>query len=234
MNNISTEIYGKSSGRAIWTKLVDGERNFLLQSANESSNYTQDDVDNLAPRTGSAFGETIMVADEIRTFTTGFLSFELHLLDPHTGKMRRIMRHQICMEVSEGYQINSTSQFLLVVNASTNNNAITQIQQSIRTQLYLDVDTINVSLTGTLDDQKSGTSTLLKYKGKSIIIAGNSSAYFSKSKRYSWDLIHLRDARILSRGGTSFLFCGVQSDSAHKSLVKYPATHDVENQDSIA
>lgn len=219
-------------------KLVDGERNFLLQSANQSLNYIQDDVDSIEPKAGSAFGETILVADETRTFTTGCLSLELHLSDLHTGKMRRIMRHQISIQVSEGYQFNSDAQFLLVVNAATNNNAITQIQQFIRTRLYLDVDTINVSLTGTLEDPKSGKTTLLKYKGKSIIIAGNPFTYFGKSKRYNWDFIPPREAQILSTSGTSFLFCYVRSDSAQKSLLgwisvtKYPLNLE-SNRNSI-
>jgi hypothetical protein len=239
VNNVSTATYGHSRSRATTTKLIDSRRNFVLQSAEGELNYVQDDVDKLKPAAGSAFGETIMVADDTRPFSTGSLTLELNLSDPHSGTMRRIMHHKINIQISEGYRFNSTSQFLLVVNASTPNKAITQMQHFIRTQLFLEVDTLNLSLTGSLSDEESNRSALLRYNGKSIIITGNSFTYFSRFKRYNWDLIDPQVARMLLMSRTSFLFCNMSSENAQESLrkwtslMRYPADLTVEGTDSL-
>jgi hypothetical protein len=131
------------------------------------------------------------------------------------------MHHKIQIQISEGYGFNAQSQFLLIVNASTDNEAITQMQKFIRSQLYQGVDTLNISLTGSVNDVDSKQSALLKYRGKSIVIAGNVFTYFSIFKRYNWDMIDPQDALVLLMNGTSFMFCGVQSPEDRDSFAKW-------------
>ena len=238
MNNISTKIYGSNIGQRARTKLIDTGRHFVLQSAAEGSDSIIDEIDQIQSADGSAFGESFTVADDTRTFSTGTFILELHLSDPHSDILRRIMYYEFKIQISEGYGFNSTAQFLLIVNASTNNDAITQIQRFIRTQLHLELDTLNLSLTGTLRDESSQRSTLLNYRSRSIIVTGNSFIYFSKHKRFNWELMDPRDVRTLLMSQTSFLFCGVSSSGAQalekwKKLLRYPADIRVETTDSL-
>jgi hypothetical protein len=225
VNNVSTEIYGHASdnSRATRTKFIDTGRNFVLQSATEELNYMEDVIDRIQPATGNSFSETLTVANETKTFSTGSVILELHLSDPHSGEMRRIMRYEIDIQISEGYRFNASSQFLLIVNASTDNEAITQMQKFIRSQLYLGVDTLNLSLTGTIIDDESRKSALLNYRGKSIIISGNPFTYFREFLRYNWDLLDPQDALMLLMNGTSFMFCGVLSQHDEDSLAEWTA-----------
>lgn len=241
MNNVSTIIYGHGSvtNRATRTKLIDTGQNFVLESAAEELNFMEDVIDQIQSTTGSSFGETFTVANDTQTFSTGSFLLELHLSDPHSAEMRRIMHYRFDIQISEGYRFNYRSQFLLLVNASTDNQAITQLRRFIQSQLYLEVDTLNLSLTGSLIDEQSGISALQKYTGKSIIVSGNPFTYFSQSTRYNWDLIDPRDALMLLMNQTSFMFCGVLSQNDQNSLarwaslVKYPAELGVESADSL-
>lgn len=134
------------------------------------------------------------------------------------------MYHKVDIQISEGYKFKVISRILLIVNASTKNSAITEIQRFIRTELYLEVDILNLSLTGTPPfDEGSKQNSLLRYKGKSVIISGNPFNYFSRAQRYNWELIDPRDARALLASRTCFLFCGVDSRDAQNSLANWIA-----------
>lgn len=146
---------------------------------------------------------------------------ELYLSNPHSAEMRRIMKHKIDIQISGGYKFNPQSQFLLVINSFTAGEVVTQIQSFIRTQLFLGVDVLNLSLTGSILDSTTNNSALHNYKGKSIIVTGNPFTYFSKSKRYNWHLINPQDVFALSMSNTSFLFCGLLNSEDLKFLKKW-------------
>jgi len=240
VNNVSSANYGHASvtRREVRTKLVDIGSNFVLQHTLEESGFMEDDIDDIQPATGSSFAETFTVSNQARTFSTGSFILELYLSDPHSDRMRRIIHHKFDVQISEGYIYNPTSQFLLIVNSSTDNEAITQMQKYIRSRLYLEVDTLNLSLTGSLVDATTRENILMKYRGKSIIITGNPFTYFSTYTRYNWDMIEPGDVLTLLMDRTSFLFCGVLSQRDQRSLakwtdlMKYPADFGVQTAES--
>lgn len=131
------------------------------------------------------------------------------------------MHYTITIQISEGYGYSDDSRFLLIVNASTSNDAIIQMKNFIKTELHLGVDIFNISLTGTFNDEKTGKSILLNYKGKSVIISGNPFTYFNRVIRHNWDLINPQDALFLSMNHTSFLFCGLLDQQSQNSLAAW-------------
>lgn len=240
VQNNSKKAYGATSitGRAAKTKLTDLGRHFVLDSAAEETNFTEDAVDQIESQARTHFCESFTVAGETRAFSTGSYILELYLADPLTAELRRIMHFNIAIQISEGYAYSADSRFLLVVNASTPNDAIIQMQKFIKSDLHLGVDIFNISLTGNFFDDNSGKSVLLNYKGKSIIVSGNPFSYFNRVTRNNWDLIDPQDALSLSMNNTGFLFCGVLDQQSHNSLtawtrlMKYPGGPGMETADT--
>lgn len=225
--------------RGTRTRLIDTLEFFVLQHVVDEKKYMEDVIDQLPAAKGAPLGEAFTVAYETKAFSTGKFVLELHLSDPHTGEMRTIMHHDVHIQISEGYEFSEESQFLLLVNASTNNNSIIEMQKFIRGALFLGVDIFNVSLIGNLADDETKKSVLLNYKGKSIIVSGNPFTFFSRDTRYNWDLIDPQDALWLLMNQTSFLFCGVLSKIDQDNLanwsarMRYPADLGLDTDSSL-
>jgi hypothetical protein len=60
-------------------------------------------------------------------FSEGYLSLELMLSDPITGKLRSVQKHRMQMQISGVYSLSPNPSYLLVVNSKTPNHAIHQI-----------------------------------------------------------------------------------------------------------
>jgi hypothetical protein len=241
VHNISNKPYGSASElrRETKTKLIDRGRQFVLDSAAEGANFMEDALENVIPSAGNTLSESLEVARETRIFSTGNLILELYLSDPHSGELRKIMHHNFTIQISEAYEFKPNSQFLLIINASTNDDAVIRMKNFIKSELQLGVDVYNVSLKGTLIDEESRKSVMLKYRRKSIIISGNSFTFFSKHTRYNWELMDPHDVLSLSMDDTSFLFCSVLSSRATDSLkqwlslLRYPFGLDLTTTESI-
>jgi len=223
--NISKRGYGHASStkRSVKAILTDVRGSFVLHSASESKTFMENEYDKIPCKSDAMVHETFTVASHMKTFSTGYLNLELQLSDPHSDIMRTIIHHEVRIQVSEDYVFNAESQFLIIVNAFTENQAITQMLQWITQKLHLGADIFNLSLRGTFVDEESRESSLLKYRGKSIIVSGNGFTYFNKKSLYNWDLIDPQDALKLLMSHTGLLFCGVKSERSQDSLAKWVA-----------
>jgi hypothetical protein len=192
---------------------------FVLESVAPGANILMHDIATSQAKSDYNISESFTVADETKVFTTGSYKLELYLSDPHRPEeMRQIVVYDLDIQISEPYEYRENSQFLLVINARTKNEAILAMKKLILSELYLGVDIFNISLAGTFADEETGRSILSKYIGKSIVICGNRVRFFGSAKRYNWDLINPQDVLFLSMNQTGFLICEVLDADAHESL----------------
>lgn len=205
------------------TRLIDSTRSFVLEGELAGRNFSVRDIDNCRSNQEFGISKSFTVADATEVFSTGSMRLELHLSDPHRPeKLREIVNYEVDIQISEGYEYRENSQFLLVVNAHTEGEAILEMKRLIVSGLHLGVDIFNLSLTGTLANDETEKSVLLNYKGKSIIITGDAFRYFGpETTRYNWDLIDPQDVLLLSMNHTGFLFCGVTDAKAQEGLARW-------------
>jgi len=144
-------------------------------------------------------------------FSEGYLSLELMLSDPVTGKLRSVQKHRMQMQISGVYSLSPNPSYLLVVNSKTPNHAIHQIIVLLRERLHTHLDIFNLSLTGSYDSPVTNENVLKSYAGKSVIIFGNSFPYFNQGNKDPWSLLDPWHTGLLVKGGTSVLFTGVSN-----------------------
>lgn len=144
-------------------------------------------------------------------FSEGFLTLELMLSDPVSGKMRSVQKHQMHMQISGVYSLSPNPSYLLVVNSKTPNHAIHQIIGLLRHRLHTHLDIFNLSLTGSYDSPVTHENVLKSYAGKSVIIFGNNFPYFNQGNRDPWSLLDPWHTGLLAKGGTNILFAGVSN-----------------------
>ena len=144
-------------------------------------------------------------------FSEGYLTLELMLSDPVTGKMRSVQKHQMHMQISGVYSLSPNPSYLLVVNSKTPNHAIHQIIDLVRYRLHTHLDIFNLSLTGSYDSPINNENVLQSYAGKSVIIFGNHFPYFDQGNKYPWSLLDPWHTGLLTRSGTNVLFVGVSN-----------------------
>jgi hypothetical protein len=144
-------------------------------------------------------------------FSEGFLTLELMLSDPVTGKLRSVQKHQMQMQISGVYSLSPNPSYLLVVNSKTPNHAIHQIIVLLRQRLHTHLDIFNISLIGSYDSPVSHENVLKSYAGKSVIIFGNNFPYFNQGNKDPWSLLDPWETGLLIKGGTNILFAGVSN-----------------------
>jgi hypothetical protein len=151
------------------------------------------------------------VNEETLEFSEGYLTLELMLSDPVSGKMRSVQKHRMHMQISGVYSLSPNPSYLLVVNSKTPNHAIHQIITLIRHRLHTYLDIFNLSLTGSIESPVTHENVLQSYAGKSVIIFGNSFPYFNQGNKDPWALLDPWHTGLLIKGGTNILFTGVSN-----------------------
>ncbi|KAH0564731.1 hypothetical protein GP486_001878 [Trichoglossum hirsutum] len=212
LRNISTKPYGASGvlKRHCGTRFSDPGGIFVLSYAEaDSPHEANDPLEILDPGAEVTIDQSFEVSNDVLPYSAGQLTLQLMLSDPCNGGMRPVMIYGINMQISGAYKYDPLSQFLLVVNSFTPNNAIHKIINFVRYGLGLHVDIFNLSVSGSYIDKNTGQNVLNAYGGKSIIIFGNDFVYFGLGPRSPWELLDPWEACKLAKGGTSFLFASV-------------------------
>ncbi|KAK3390619.1 hypothetical protein B0H63DRAFT_557564 [Podospora didyma] len=230
LHNNSTKTYGVDGmlRRAAATKLTDRYRFFTLTHATEEKpEEATDDIPELEPNSVMTIDQDFRVDERALEFSEGFLSLELMLSDPITGKMRSVQKHQMNMQISGVYSLSQNPSFLLVVNSKTPNHAIHQIITLIRYRLHTSLDIFNLSLTGSYESPVTKDNVLKSYQGKSVIIFGNKFPFFDKGDRNPWDILDPWQTGLLIKSRTSILFAAVddfQGLNDWAAKVTFPAS----------
>jgi hypothetical protein len=230
VHNVSRKAYGIESvlSRYAATRFKDPQAVFDLPYQDENTPHEAiDAVDELAPGEELPIEQDFIVSTMVREYSDCKLDVELLLADPHQRegdgrpKIRPVMKYVIDLQVAGVYQYNPLSRFLLIVNCDTPNWAIHQIIKFIREELRLGLDIANLSLPGSCVEERAKApklKVLQPYRGKSIIVYGNPFNYFRKGQRFPWQLMDPWEVCSLAKGGTSFLFLGVQRETENELL----------------
>ena len=149
------------------------------------------------------------VDEKTLEFSEGFLTLELMLADPVSGKLRSVTKHQMRMQISGVYSLSQNPSYLLVVNSKTPNHAIHQIIVLLRQRLHTSLDIFNLSLIGSYESPITKENVLKSYPGKSVIIFGNSFPFFNQGTKDPWELLDPWETSLLIKGGTNVHFAGV-------------------------
>ncbi|KAK0615131.1 hypothetical protein B0T17DRAFT_657375 [Bombardia bombarda] len=208
VENISKKAQGRASamGRETGTHLSDPRGLFDLKRANPDTPHTvMDMIGVLEPGETMAFAIDFEVSDLVDDFTTGNMLVNLMLADPYTGKLRSLVRFDLRIQISPSYRYNPSARFLLVINAQSPNSFVLRLLHFIQLGLHLPVDIFNLSLNGSFRAIDTKQEVLSNYSGKTVIILGNTMNYFQNGTRQPWELLDVRQAFDLAKGGTSFL-----------------------------
>ncbi|KAI9775780.1 MAG: hypothetical protein M1839_000908 [Geoglossum umbratile] len=231
LHNDSKKSYGIEGilRRAAATKLSDPARFFTLtHGAEDKPDEATDELPEIEPNTMVTIDQDFSVDERTLEFSEGYLTLELMLSDPATGKMRSVQKHQMHMQISGVYSLSPNPSYLLVVNSRTPNHAIHQIISFIRHRLHTHLDIFNLSLTGSYESPVTHENVLKSYAGKSIIIFGNNFPYFNQGIKEPWSLLDPWHTGLLTKGGTNILFAAVSNLEGLKqwaSNATFPA-HD--------
>ena len=229
LHNNSTKSYGIDGilRRAAATRLADPHHFFNLTHATEDSpGEALDEIPELEPNSFMTIEQDFRVDDKAMEFSDGFLTLELMLSDPVTGKMRPVMKHQMHMQISGVYSLSPNPSCLLVVNAKTPNHAIHQIITLIRHGLHTSLDIFNLSLSGSYESPVTGKNVLKSYEGKSVIIFGNTFPFFDRGACSPWDILDHTETGRLVQSQTNLLFAAVDdwaSLNAWVAKVAFPS-----------
>jgi hypothetical protein len=242
LRNVSTKPYGANVqnhvARYTASRFSDPGMIFELpysDKENARPHEAVDPLDELLPGDEVPIEQDFIVSPTAMEYTDAELHLELLLADPIAkeangqAKVRSVMKYDIKMQIAGVYKYDPKSRFLLVVNSKTPNWGIHQIINFIRNELRLGLDIWNLSLSGSYNDAGSEKSVLQSYSGKSIIIYGNGFPYFDRGLRSPWQLLDWWEVCSLAKGGTGFLFFGVDNEANLRQWAKnmtFPAIAD--------
>jgi hypothetical protein len=183
----------------------------LTHAAQEKPDEATDELPEIEPNNMITVDQDFSVDERTLEFSEGFLTLELMLSDPITGKMRSVQKHRMHMQISGLYSLSPNPSYLLVVNSKTPNHAIHQIISLLRHRLHTHLDIFNLSLTGTYNSPITNQNVLNSYVGKSVIVFGNNFPYFDQGNKDPWSLLDPWQTGMLVKGGTNVLFAAVSN-----------------------
>ncbi|OCL06100.1 hypothetical protein AOQ84DRAFT_366097, partial [Glonium stellatum] len=152
-----------------------------------------------------------------------------------------IHRVEITTQVSNEYNYNPRSEFLLVTNSVTSRQRSHLIEQFIREDLKMELDTWNVGLYGGLqlrpgEGQLVGETVLESYHGKTVLFLGNKFDFFTHG---SHNVAELCDPRWLAEAisnGTNCLFLECSDFKTYEELltaVAFANHHQMSTLDEV-
>lgn len=147
------------------------------------------------------------------------LRVSLHLTPPDRSAPRAIQTFELPVQVSNSFRYNPNAKFLLVTNFGTSAEEVESWNSLVCDRLGMEMNIWNVSLNGHLhvDDGSgvAGHKSIFKvYKGKTIIMLGNSFQYFERGHRTAMDLIDKKDFSPAALAGTSLFLSGMNIDTS--------------------
>jgi hypothetical protein len=229
LHNMAVKAYGFQTilGRAAATRISDPNRFFTLTHAiPEKPDEASDNIPDIQPNSMITIDQDLSVSEQTMEFSEGYLTLELMLADPITGKMRSVQKHRMHMQISGKYSLNTNPSYLLVINSKTPNHAIHQIISFVRQRLHTSLDIFNLSLSGSFKSPVTQLNVLKSYEGKSIVIFGNTFPYFDQGNRDPWMLLDPWETGLLLKAGTNIFFASVgnlQGLNEWSSRATFPA-----------
>ena len=221
MTNDSRKDLGieSKSGREI-RLMVNDEGNLLNFSAADSRLLDQSLV---VPVNFMAAGQSnhieliVKVPNTASAYQKTRVRVSLQLTPPDGSAVGAIQTFDLPVQVSNQFHHNPEAKVLLVTNSETSSGEVESWCSLICDRLGMEMDIWNVSLNGHLElisgpNIATRRSLFDLYKGKTIIMLGNSFEYFSRGQRKAMDLIDQKDLAPAALVGTSLFWAGLDVD----------------------
>lgn len=121
------------------------------------------------------------------------------------------------MQVSQTWQYNASSEFLLLTSKSTTKDTIISWSHFIQKHLHKSVDVWNVSLYGGVEAEATYQSVLDSYVGKTILALDDDLfSYLDRGQRSILDFIDPLEGSLLSRKGTRIVSVHKKAKERHE------------------
>ena len=163
----------------------------------------------LLPARGSADVEVVVkVPSKAEPYTKTQARISLELTPPDNSAPYTIQTYDIPIQVSNAFRYDPEAKFLLVTNFETTGTEVDSWHHMISTRFGMKMDVWNVSVNGHLEllggsSNAERQSLFQLYKGKTIIMLGNSFPYFERGQRTAMDLIDPKDFVASASDGTN-------------------------------
>ena len=164
---------------------------------------------NLLPARGSADVEVVVkIPSKAEPYTKTQARISLELTPPDNSAPYAIQTYDIPIQVSNAFHYDPEAKFLLVTNYETTGAEVDSWHHLIATRFRMKMDVWNVSVNGHLEllggsSNAERQSIFQLYKGKTIIMLGNSFPYFDRGQRTSMDLIDPKEFANSAFDGTN-------------------------------
>jgi hypothetical protein len=159
----------------------------------------------------------VKVPTTAAAYTKTHVRVSLYLTPPDNSEPCMIQVYEIPIQVSIPYRYDSEAKVLLVTNFNTLADDVETWYELVCHRFGLKMDVWNVSVNGHLElvgRQKTAEpqSLFQLYKGKTIVMLGNTFPYFDRGQRTTTDLIEPKEFAKAAFGGTNLLVSGLDND----------------------
>jgi hypothetical protein len=210
VDNISTKDLGvgSHSGRYLATLVSEHSNNMLRFGAANSTNPSSTEMtvpeNCLRAQRSNTVEISVKVDESAVPYHRTDVRVSLQMTPPNGSSPYVIQHYELPIQITENFHYDPSSKVLLVINSETTSEEVEAWKSLVSGELKLKMDIWNVVLNGHLG-LISGDSVFNMYRGKNIILLGNSFEYFDKGKRNIMDLVDQNEFAQASLGGTNFL-----------------------------
>ncbi|RDW66553.1 hypothetical protein BP6252_10188 [Coleophoma cylindrospora] len=157
-------------------------------------------------------------------------------------KQRFVQSSNISFQVSASYQFDDRAEILVVTNSETQQGQFNAIRTFIQDDLGLKMNTWNVSLYGGMsivnrnnEKPEDEENILKRYRGKTVILLGNTFTHFGSDKKVTLDLCHSSVVAEECCAGSSYVVLGATQGSCSEWLQDsvFPVSHIVSNLNKL-
>jgi len=191
------------------------------------------------PARGSADVEVVVkVPMKTEPYTKTKACISLELTHPDNLGTSAIQTYDIPIQLSNAFRYDPEANFLLVTNFETAGTEVDSWHHLISTRFGMKMDVWNVSVNGHLELLGGSTnaerqSMFQLYKGKTIIMLGNSFPYFDRGQRTAIDLIDTKDFAASAFDGTNLFISAPdvnQTQPVHLTRLLRTSTYSINRE----
>jgi hypothetical protein len=162
----------------------------------------------------------------------------LELTPPDKSTPYAIQTYDLPIQVSDPFRYDPEAKVLLVTNFETTAAEVDSWHHVIYTRFGMKMDVWNVSVNGHLELLGGSSNTERQsmfqlYKGKTIIMLGNSFPYFDRGQRTSMDLIDPKDFATAALEGTNLVISAMdinQNQPLHLTRLLRASTYPLKHE----
>jgi hypothetical protein len=193
----------------------------------------------LLPARGSGDVEVLVkVPLKAEPYTKTQARISLELTRPDNSGSSAIQTYDIPIQLSNAFSYDPEAKFLLVTNFETTGTEVDRWHRLISTRFGMKMDVWNVSVNGHLELLSGSTnaerqSVFHLYKGKTIIMLGNSFPYFERGQRTAMDLIDTKDFAASAFDGTNLFISALdvnQTQPLHLTRLLRTSTYSINRE----